>query len=102
MTDMQTTKAILWRSLSFPGHESCRLFSVGKEWHLQGTAVFLHDQRACRLDYRIICDAAWHTLAAHVEGWLGTTLMDIQIKKVDLSGFVVNYPNLWQVEASAD
>ena len=77
---MEATKSILWRSIVFPGHESCRLVSLGQEWHLEGTAVFSHEQRPCRLNYQIVCDAAWHTRSAHVDGWLGHTLIGIQIK----------------------
>ena len=75
-----TVKSILWRGHFFAGYEACRLFSSGTEWHLEGTAVFSHEQRPCLLDYQIVCDEAWHTLSAQVEGWLGTALIDIQIK----------------------
>ena len=33
-----------------------------------------------QLNYQIICDAAWQTLSANVEGWLGNTVVGIQIK----------------------
>ena len=78
--DPVNTESILWRGFVFPGHEACRLFSLNSEWHLEGTAVFSHEQRSCRLDYQIVCDATWHTLFAKVAGWLGTTVVDIQIK----------------------
>ena len=78
---MAAIETILWRGLAFPGHESCGLFSQGREWHLQGTAVFSHEQRPCRLTYLIACDDAWHTLSAKVEGWLDSTLIEIQIKR---------------------
>jgi hypothetical protein len=77
---MVTTEFILWRGLVLPGHEACRLFSLASRWYLEGTAVFSHEQRPCRLDYRVICDEAWRTLSAKVEGWLGATLVGIQIK----------------------
>ncbi|HKG54091.1 MAG TPA: putative glycolipid-binding domain-containing protein [Anaerolineales bacterium] len=72
--------SILWHGFVFPGHEACRLVFLNSEWHLEGTAVFSYEQQACRLDYQIICDATWHTLFAKVAGWLGTTVVDIQIK----------------------
>jgi uncharacterized protein len=77
---MESATSILWRGLFFQGHESCRLFSSGQEWHLEGTAVFSHEHRSCRMDYQITCDEGWHTLAAHVKGWLGPTSIDIAIK----------------------
>jgi len=78
-------QSILWRGFVLPGHEACRLFSQDLRWHLEGTAVFSHEQRPCRLEYQIICDAAWRTLSGKVEGWLGNTVVDIQIK-TDLTG----------------
>jgi hypothetical protein len=84
-SDTANIESILWRGLVLPGHEACRLFSLNSEWHLEGTAVFSHEQRSCRLDYQIVCDATWHTLFAKVAGWLGTTVVDIQIK-TDPSG----------------
>jgi len=77
---METIKSILWRGFVFPGHEACHLFSAGTEWHLHGTSVFNYEQQPCRLDYRIICDEAWHTLSAHVDGWLDKSFIDLQIK----------------------
>ena len=77
---MEETKSILWRGLFFAGHESCRLSSSSYEWHLEGTVVFSHEQRPCRLDYQIVCDEAWHTFSAHVQGWLSKTLIELQVK----------------------
>lgn len=82
---MAAIESILWRGLVLPGHEACRLFSQNSRWHLEGTAVFSHEQRPCRLDYQVICDAAWRTLSGKVEGWLGNTVVAIQIK-TDLTG----------------
>ena len=84
-SDTVNIESILWRSFVLPGHEACRLFSLNSEWHLEGTAVFSHEQRSCRLDYQIVCDATWHTLFAKVAGWLSTTVVDIQIR-TDPSG----------------
>ena len=72
--------SILWRSLAWPGHEACRLFSQDSHWYLEGTAVFLNEGRPCRLDYQVVCDQAWRTLTGKVAGWLGETAVDIQIK----------------------
>ena len=74
------TESILWRSLTWPGHEVSRLFSQDSHLHLEGTAVFLDEQRPCRLEYQIVCDSAWQTLSGNVEGWLGDSIIDIQIK----------------------
>jgi hypothetical protein len=77
---MAAIESILWRASVFPGHEACRLVSQESRWHLEGTAVFSHKGRPCRLDYQILCNAAWQTLSANVEGWLGNTVVDIHIE----------------------
>jgi hypothetical protein len=74
-----TTHSIVWRGFYLPGHEACRLFSANSGWHLTGTAVFSHQQQPCQLDYVIVCDASWHTQSAAVGGWLGDTLVDIEL-----------------------
>jgi len=83
--EMAAIESILWRGFVLPGHEACRLFSKASHWHLEGSAVFSHEQQPCRLDYQIICDAAWRTLSAKVEGWVGNTNVAVQIR-VDPSG----------------
>jgi len=71
---------MLWRGFVFPGHEACRLFSLNSELHLEGTAVFSHEGQPGLLNYQIICDSAWQTRFANVEGWLGDTTIEIQIR----------------------
>lgn len=78
-------ESILWRSFVFPGHEACRLVSQESGWLLEGTAVFSHEGQICRLGYQVLCNSGWQTIAAKVEGWLGSRTIDIQIK-TDLSG----------------
>lgn len=78
--DMPPVESILWRGFVLPGHEACRLFARDSRWHLEGTAVFSHERQPCRLDYQVICDAAWRTLSAQVAGWLGNTDIDLQIR----------------------
>ena len=79
-TNQDHVESILWRGFAFPGHEACRMFAKDSHWHLEGTALFSHEQRPCRLDYQIVCDSAWRTLTATVEGWLGETVVGIQIR----------------------
>jgi hypothetical protein len=82
---MTGTATILWRRVGTPGHESARLAPHGDGWLLAGSSVFAHEGRPCRLDYRVGCDAAWHTCSARVEGWVGEEEIDVSIE-VDLSG----------------
>jgi hypothetical protein len=72
-------QAILWRLLDQPGHESARLSFLGPNWHLMGTAVFLHQQEPCRLDYLVICDSAWQTVSGRVSGWIGAQSIQVEL-----------------------
>ena len=74
------SESLLWRGLVLPGHEACRLFSQNSRWHVEGTVVFVHEGQPVRLNYQVVCDAAWQTHSAKVEGWLGNTVIDIQVK----------------------
>ena len=70
---------IIWRRLDKPGHEFARLFFNHSNWHLDGTAVFKHDQRPCRLDYHLKCDTQWQTLSEKVAGWVGERAIQVEI-----------------------
>jgi len=72
-------ESILWRGIYLPGHEACRLFSEDNQWHLQWTAVFSHNQRACQLTYSVVCDTNWNTLKGQVSGWLGSDRIEIEL-----------------------
>jgi hypothetical protein len=78
--DTEKIDSILWRFMVYPGHEFCRLYQQGAEWHLEGTAVFAYEHSPCRLSYEVICDASWRTLAAKVEGWVRQTRISVQIR----------------------
>jgi uncharacterized protein len=70
---------VLWRRLDLPGHDSARLAFESPHWRITGTAVFAREQRPCRLDYSVVCDAAWNTLSANVSGWVGDNSVDIEL-----------------------
>jgi hypothetical protein len=68
---MSTPHLVLWRCIEWPGHEAARLECIHGEWHLRGTSVLMDEGQPCRLDYHVVCDAAWRTRRAHVAGWIG-------------------------------
>lgn len=70
---------ILWRRVDPPGHEASRLYRRDGLWRLEGAAVFAHEGRPCRLDYRIACDHAWRTVSTSVSGWVGEREVEIEI-----------------------
>jgi len=76
---MAAEGTILWKRLDRPGHEAARVYRQDGGWKLAGTAVFAHESRPCRLDYSILCDSAWRTLEAGIEGWIGSEGIRIEI-----------------------
>ncbi|HEX8634285.1 MAG TPA: putative glycolipid-binding domain-containing protein [Pyrinomonadaceae bacterium] len=70
---------VLWGRLDTPGHEFARVFFDNSRWHLNGTAVFVHDTQPCRLDYRVECNSEWETLSGRVSGWVGEKGIEIEI-----------------------
>jgi uncharacterized protein len=84
-----TKESILWRALYWPGHEACSLYRLDSEWRLEGTAVFLHEGRTCRLSYLINCDAVWDTRSAMVSGSFGDEDIALEIS--------VDADHRWQV-----
>jgi len=72
--------SILWHRVDRPGSESSRLSRVDSSWVLAGTAVFAHEERPVRLDYEVVCDAAFRTELARVSGWLGRKPIEISIR----------------------
>ncbi|HVE57729.1 MAG TPA: putative glycolipid-binding domain-containing protein [Pyrinomonadaceae bacterium] len=72
-------QSILWRRLDKPGHEFARLFLDNSCWQLNGTAVFVHDKKPCRLDYRLKCSSEWETLAGRISGSIGEKPIEIEI-----------------------
>jgi hypothetical protein len=71
--------SVLWRRLDQPGHDSARLTEDSTGAVIEGTAVFSESGRPCRLDYRVVCDAAWRTMSARVAGWMDTIAIEVVI-----------------------
>ena len=71
--------SVLWRRLDQPGHDSACLREGAAGAVIEGTAVFSESGRPCRLDYRVVCDAAWRTVSSRVTGWLDTTPLEVAI-----------------------
>jgi uncharacterized protein len=70
---------VLWQRLDQPGHDPARLSLESRGWRIAGTAVFARERRPCRLDYAVVCDAAWYTVSARVSGWFGDEIVDIEL-----------------------
>ena len=87
---MVIVQSVIWRRLDLPGFESSQLLSGPSSWHLNGTAVFIHDQKPCRLDYKIECDRNWQTRSGQVEGWVGKEIITIELKVDEQGNWLFN------------
>ncbi|HET7710707.1 MAG TPA: putative glycolipid-binding domain-containing protein [Thermoanaerobaculia bacterium] len=67
---------ILWARADGSGHESARLTEPGR---IEGSAVFHHERMPVRLDYAINCDEEWATRSASVRGWIGNTIVSLEV-----------------------
>jgi len=96
------TNSMLWRRLDHAGHESARLFFRDGLWNLEGTAVFCHEQLACRLNYDIVCDSRWLTRSARIAGWVGNQVIEIEIAASPHHNWRLNEKNIPEVAGCID
>jgi hypothetical protein len=78
---MNDRSTILWRRLDAPGHEVAQLVRTPAGWRLSGVVLLADDGRPCRLDYRIECDAAWHTERLQLSGHLGSEPVALELTR---------------------
>jgi hypothetical protein len=96
------SQTALWRRLDLPGHEACRLTAIDSGWKIAGTAVFAHEEQACRLEYAIACDAQWRTLSAVVSGWVGERDVEVEVIRDEAGLWRLNGDLIPQVEGCVD
>ena len=94
-------RTTLWRAIHWRGHEASRVYSLGTEWRLEGTAVFADEGRPCRLAYLIACDSEWNTLSGAVTGWVGTENVNLEIS-VDDRRWKLNGVSVAEVDGCID
>lgn len=74
-------RAVCWRRLDVPGHESARLLRAADGWRLEGGVALRHEGEAVALRYTVACDDAWRTRAGTVRGWIGARDVDLAIAR---------------------
>lgn len=73
----------LWRRIDMPGHEAVRIYEGEDGWYLDGAAIFLFEDRPCRLEYLVECDSEWRTNFVTVDGFVGDEVVAIEIENED-------------------
>ena len=71
----------VWRRLDCAGHDACRREQVAIGWRLEGSAVFVEEGTAARLEYRLECDRAWRSLGGRVSGWIGPRAVELEASR---------------------
>ena len=85
-----------------PGHEIARLAQLDGGWTLNGTSLFGCREGPCKLEYAVICDARWQTLAARVRGMIGPQPVDLEVSIDECRRWYWNGAECAAVEGSAD
>ena len=78
---MITQASARWTRLDAPGEDQCRLILDGADWRLLGEARYDEGRGECRLGYDVLCDAAWHTRSATIEGEMTGRPITIRIER---------------------
>ena len=99
---MTVRSTILWRRLDLPGHELCELTGAVDGWRLSGVALVAHENRPCRLEYEIECDASWETRRARVRGQIGQAAADLSIIRAVDGAWSVNGSTLPTLQGCVD
>jgi hypothetical protein len=81
---------VIWRRLDVHGMDACRFLSGSEGWIISGTAIFIEDGTAARLDYEVTCGDDWGTRTASVSGWFGDTQVSHSIERTDTGGWRMN------------
>jgi len=95
-------QSILWRQLDAPGHDGCGLWSLPHGWRLSGTAVFRSNDQPCHLAYEVECDPSWYTCSAAVTGYIGETVLALNIERLPDARWTFNGTEQPDVAGLAD
>ena len=97
-----TTESILWRRLDSAGHDACSIAPLGAGHVIVGAAAFLHEGQPAALAYRLVCDAAFHSLHGEFHGALGTRAVRFEIAHTKQGHWTLNGTNVKGLEGCVD
>jgi len=81
---------IAWRRLDSPGHDAAIVRATAEGWLLEGAAAFLEAGSPSHLHYAVLLDGRWQTRSATVEGWFGTTPVQLAVTVGPSGDWLVN------------
>jgi hypothetical protein len=80
----------IWRKLNGPGHDACQFISTAHGYELLGGSVFLESRQVHQLRYHVVADTSFLTQRASVDGFIGTTRVDLRIRVSARGRWTVN------------
>jgi hypothetical protein len=97
-----TTESILWRRLDSPGHDACSIVPLGPGHVISGAAAFLHAGQPAALAYRLVCDAAFHSLHGEFHGAIGPRSVRFEIARTKQGIWTLNGADVQGLEGCVD
>lgn len=85
MPRADVVQPVIWRRLDLPGMEHCLLTEEGTSPTLSGIVIIADRGVAYRIEYEVIVDATWRTVAASIAAHVGSERREIEIR-ADESG----------------
>jgi hypothetical protein len=82
--------SILWRRLDVPGHDTATIAEGSAGAELRGMAVFRDEGGPTALQYRVRCNARWHTTEAQVHGWRGKEPIELRVVRDEQGHWSLN------------
>jgi hypothetical protein len=95
-------RAVVWRSLGYPGAEYCTLSQTTTGYRLEGHVVVAFENNPFCSRYRVICDLHWRTRAVAVELLQGVAARRLQITIDDDQRWWVDGREIEQVRGCQD
>ncbi len=80
----------LWRRIDAPGHDFCRLSANAAGWQIDGLAIFKDGDNPAGLQYHVECGLDWQAIKGLVNGWIGSTPVEILLKRLESGSWAVN------------
>ncbi len=95
-------RAVVWRSLNYPGTEYCGLLRTTSGFQLEGHVVAAQQNSPLYSHYQVTCDQQWRTRAVTVELVQGATTRRLQITVDDDQRWRVDGQEIERVRGCQD
>src|SRR5688500_1427427 len=94
---MEYYESILWSRLDIPGHEVAEQRQTVNGWQLRGVAVFVHEEKPCRLEYDIRCGVDWQTELVTLAGNVGEKTIALELLRNPAGEWSMHGSKVWEL-----